>query len=177
LFQSRFPALRERMRLLWSHSSHVAAISHVLAKRYTRLKPDEAMLAGLVHDIGKLPIIAKAENFPKLATNEPALDGIIERLHPPLGKAILETWHFVPALTAVAAEHENLARDSERIDYTDVVIVANLHSYLGKEHPHAKADWSQVPALNKLGLDAEASVLMMEEAREEIRAIRKLLTD
>ena len=38
-----------RMREVWSRSSEVAGISHVLCKHYTKLRPDQATLAGLVH--------------------------------------------------------------------------------------------------------------------------------
>ncbi len=34
-------------------------------------------------------------------------------------------------------------------DYTDVVIVANLQSYHGTQHPHAQVDWKTVPAFGR----------------------------
>jgi putative nucleotidyltransferase with HDIG domain len=177
LFHTKYPTLRTRMGVLWNHSARVAAISHVLANRYTKLRPEEAMLAGLVHDIGKLPIIAKAEDYPELANDEAALDELMAKLHTVLGKVIAQTWRFSPEIVTAVAEHENLQRDSEKLDITDVVIVANLHSYAGKDHPLRAVDWSTVPAIKKLGLDPAASLSALEEARDEIAEIQRLLTE
>ena len=60
LFRTKHKILQHRMIDIWNHSAHVAAISHVLAKNFSTLKADDVMLAGLLHDIGKLPILAKA---------------------------------------------------------------------------------------------------------------------
>ena len=175
LFQTKSPVLKERMQRLWEHSTQVAAISHVLARKLTRLKPDEAMLSGLIHDVGVLPILVKAENSPALLENPALLDELITKLHASVGRLILEAWKFPPELVTVAAEHENLARISEAVDYTDVVTVANLHSYLGTKHPHASVKFSDVPAFTKLGLTPETSIAALEEAAGEMKEVKGLL--
>ena len=180
MFRSRHATLKQRLSHIWSHSVHVAAISYVLALRFTDLKAEEAMLAGLVHDIGKLPIVAKAEDHPELVHDPETLDELSARLHPTLGKLILQTWHFAPEFVRVAAEHDNLQRRSETLDLTDIVTVANLHSYTGNgkvaRNPHKNADWSTVPAFHKLGLDPLGSIDILKEARDEIGEIQRLLT-
>ena len=179
MFHTRFQPLRQRISELWSHSIHVAAISYVLALRFTDLKADEAMLAGLVHDIGKLPIIAKAEEHPDLAQDPRAIDTLNGRLHAVLGKLILQAWRFAPTFASVASEHDDLQRESPRLDLTDVVTVANLHSYTGgdkRRNPHAGVDWNEVPAFHKLGLDPLGSIDVLKEASEEIREIQRLLS-
>lgn len=177
LFHTNQKSLQVRMANIWNHSAHVAAISHVLAARYTDFQADEVMLTGLLHDIGKLPILAKARAIPSLQNkeNEKALDMVIERLHPALGKAILEAWKFPSHIVAAAAEHEQVNRNSKSLDYTDVVIVANLHSYIGKSAAK-KVDWTNVPAMKKLKLDPDMSIGVLEEAREEILEIQKVLS-
>lgn len=175
LFQTKSPALMERMQKLWEHSTQVAAISHVLARKFTRLKSDEAMLAGLIHDIGTLPILLKAETTPELLENMEALDQLIDKLHAPIGRLILEAWKFPPELVTVAAEHENLARLSDHVDYTDIVTVANLHSYLGSKHRHAQVKFTEVPAFTKLGLTPETSLSTLEEAAGEMKEVKSLL--
>lgn len=176
LFHTKHEVLKRRLMRVWNHSAHVAAISNVLANQFTTLKPDEAMLAGLVHDIGKLPLILKAEEIPELANDADAMDMLDEKLHHVLGKVIVQTWGFAPELVTAVAEHENLARDSATLDLTDIVTVANLLSYAGKQHRHTKANWSEVPAFKKIGLSPEDSIATLEEARDEIAEIVKLLT-
>jgi putative nucleotidyltransferase with HDIG domain len=176
LFHTKYQELRQRMSVLWNHSAHVAAISHVLASHFTNLRPEEAMLAGLVHDIGKLPIIAKAESMPGLIDKPEILDKLIDRLHTTIGKVITQSWRFSPELVEAVAEHENLERNSEKLDYADIVTVANLHSYAGKSHRLNQVRWSTVPAFKKLKLDPDTSVNVLEEAHDEIGEIQKLLS-
>jgi putative nucleotidyltransferase with HDIG domain len=175
LFQTNNATLKARMQKLWEHSTQVAAISHILASKLTRLKADEAMLAGLIHDIGALPILVKAETTPELMQNPALLDDLISKLHASIGRIILEAWKFPPELVAVAAEHENLSRISDQIDYTDVVTVANLHSYLGSKHPHASVKFTEVPAFTKLGLTPETSVSTLEAAAADMKEVKALL--
>lgn len=178
VFHTKYKILKNHMENLWLHSTHVAAISFVLAKTFTSLKPEEAMLGGLIHDIGELPILAYAEKYPLIANDEPTLNKIIEKIGPALGKTMLQTWKFSPQLVTVAAEREYLSRNSaEPVDYTDVVMIANLHCYIGAQHRLAKVNWSSIPAFNKLGLTPDQSIKTMHEAGEEILEIKKLLSD
>lgn len=177
LFHTKYQRLKERIAILWNHSVRVAAISHVLASKYTRFKPDEVMLAGLVHDIGKLPIIAKADDLPELVSNDKLMDELTFRLHAKLGKIIVDTWGFAPAMVTAVAEHENLQRDSEALDMTDIITIANLLSYAGKEHRLTQTDWTTIPAFEKLGISPEDSIETLTEAREEISEIVSLLSN
>ena len=175
LYQTKSNILKKRMQRLWEHSTEVAAISHVLARKFTKLKADEAMLGGLLHDIGVLPILVKAEGIPELATNDVALEEVITKLHSSIGRIILEAWKFPAELVAVAAQHEDLMRNSEKVDYVDVVVVANLHSYVGSKHRHAGGNWSGIPAFAKLNLTPEESIQALEEAKEAMAEMKSLL--
>lgn len=177
LYQGQSALVKARLQAVWQHSTQVAAISHTLAAHFTTLKPDEAMLGGLTHDIGALPILTRAQKYPELLNDEVALNRIVATLHTQVGKAILEAWSFPPELVAVAAEHENLERNIDQpLDYADVVLVANLQSYIGANHPHAHEDWSAIPAFAKLGLSPEVNVVSMEETAEDVKEVQRILT-
>ena len=176
LFETRYPALQKRMKVLWEHSTKVAALSFVFARNLTKLEPDQAMLAGLIHDIGSLPIINRAEHYPVVANSEALLDDAIERLHPSVGKLVLQAWSFPEELVRVAAEHEKLDRQVQSADYADVVMAANIHAYIGrKDSRFARIDWAALPAFVRLGLDAEKSIALMDEARSEIAEMQGVL--
>lgn len=175
LFRAQSPEVARRLRDAWTHSVMVSAISHTLAKHYTTLDPGQALLAGLTHKIGHLPVLTKAEQYPELLGDHQALDAIVQRTHPEIGAAILEAWRFGPEVIHAVREHENLAYDSPRADYLDVVIVANLQSLIGTEHPLAQSDWSQVPAFGKLGLGPDCNVFEMEETAAEVEGARQAL--
>jgi putative nucleotidyltransferase with HDIG domain len=166
-----------RLRNLWEHNTSVAAISHALSSRFSRLKPDIAMLAGLVHDIGALPLLVQAEEIPELLENEALLDKVIHELHTEVGKDILQAWEFPEELVAVVAEHEDLTRESpgDGPDYVDIVQVANIQSYIGSNNPLASVDTSRIPAFKKLGLDPEVNVIDIEGVAEEVSEVQSTL--
>jgi HD-like signal output (HDOD) protein len=168
---------RQRLKALWAHSARVAALSYVIARRFTTLPPDQAMLGGLIHDIGVLPILRRAETYPQLANDAEALEEVIRHLHTIIGPFILDEWNFPPELVAVCSQHEDLWRsEGSAVNYVDVVTVANLHSYVGTQHPLTKSDWSKVPAFTRLGLTPEESLATLEAAREELQEIRGLFS-
>src|SRR5688572_14959607 len=51
---------------LWRTSAHVAAVSHAIARRFTSLNPDTALLAGLLHGVGKLYLLTRVARYPGL---------------------------------------------------------------------------------------------------------------
>ena len=172
MFQATSDATDKRLRKTWEHSTQVAAISHALAMQFTKLKPDQVLLAGLVHDIGVLPILTMAEDQPDLLQNEELLDSVIKKAHSSVGEAILQKWNFSDELIIVPAEHENLeyTHDGDA-NYVDVVIVANLESYSGSQHEHSDVDLSQVPAYKKLGLEPDSDVIDVEAVAEAKSAL------
>ena len=63
---ARTPAHRQMSMRLWEHTAHVAALSQVIARRVTRLDPDTAFFAGIIHEVGGFYLISRAEEFPGL---------------------------------------------------------------------------------------------------------------
>ncbi len=176
MFQATTDALDMRLRRLWEHSVQVAAIARVLANGVPGLQKDQAMLGGLIHDIGALPILVRAEDIPELLEDEQLLDRVIHNLHPQLGEKILKTWDFPDSLAAVAAQHENFERSAGGpADYVDLVTVANLQSYIGSEHPHTQLDWSTIPAFARIGIPADINVIEIEENQDELGEIEHIL--
>ena len=175
IFQPTTEVTDRLFRTFWEHSTEVAAISQALAGM-ARLKTDQAMFAGLVHDIGALPIIKYAEDIPELLDNPGVLDEIIRELHTTIGVALLSKWEFPQDIINVAAKHEDLTREHDGpADMVDVICVANLQSYIEKDHPLASVVWSTVPAFAKLGLDTEVSIIDMDGTGESIREIQEAL--
>ena len=168
MFQPTSNRLDKRLRELWEHSTEVAAICQVIASKTAGIKTDEAMLAGLIHDIGVLPILMKADENPALLQDNKTLDQLILNLHPRIGKAILESWEFPENLVAVAAEHENLNRNSQNgPDLVDVVQVANLQSYFETSKALDPLSRNKVLAFEKLGIDTGMSVTELDENSDE----------
>jgi len=175
MFQATNDMVDQRLRAVWEHSVQVAAISRALAGQVPGVEPEQAMLGGLLHDIGILPILYRAEERDELLDTPGLLDHLIESLHTRVGGAILKHWKFPEALVAVAAEHENLTRDhSGPADLVDVVQVANLQSRIDTDHVLSQADWSTIPAFHHLGLDVDVHEIELTDVAEEIDAVQQL---
>ncbi|HYE37805.1 HDOD domain-containing protein [Methylocaldum sp.] len=159
---------------IWQHSLNVAAVCRALALRARPLDSDQAMLAGLIHQIGKLPILTLAEKFPELLEDHSVLESHLDTLHPQIGKTIMETWGLPDSLSRAAWEYRNFERDSgSSPDYVDLVQVAYLESVMGtKAAP--EVDLSRVPAFTKLGLDPEIEVLEIEGVAVEVEEAQQL---
>jgi len=168
MFQATSRNLDKRLHDLWEHSTDVSAICQILSASQVNIKADEAMLAGLIHEVGILPILMKADEKPELIKNSAALDAVIEAIHPKIGAAILRSWKFPEALVTAVEEQQNLSRDSENgPDLADLVQVARLQSYMNTEKALSSEQLATIPAFKKLGVDTEISVVELDENSDE----------
>ncbi|MCG8518256.1 MAG: HDOD domain-containing protein [Pseudomonadales bacterium] len=174
MFQATSDMIDKRLRATWQSSTEVAGICHVLAQHYTRLKPDQATLAGLVHLIGVLPILRYVEDQ-DLQISSLMLDNVIEELHPRIGSLILKKWDFPAELQSVPEEYQNFQRQVPSADYADLVMVANLQRVAGSEHPSTELDWSTISAFDRLGLDPEIDMSEEEDLNAQMEAAMALL--
>lgn len=175
IFQATHPTTEKYMQHIWTQSTQVASIASAMASHFTKLKPDQAMLAGLVHYIGALPILTRAEEIPALVQDEAIFASLLDRLSGPIGTSIMKSWNFPDELIKVANEHSNYSYDSEKIDYVDVVIVAKLQNLAGTDHPDAQLDWNEIPSFCKLGLAGDSDVVEIEDVvMEEIEITQQL---
>ncbi len=165
MFQATSDVIDSKMRDVWNRSTEIAGICHVLCRHFTRLQPDQATLAGLVHQIGILPILTYAEASEALLKDSISLNHIIDRIHPVLGERILRAWDFPEQISAIPANYLDFGRQSKSVDYIDIVQVATLQIYADTQHPLAEVDWTTVDAFSKLGLDVREK---LEEDDEDL---------
>lgn len=175
MFQATSDMVDKRMRQIWSRSTEIAGICHVLCRHRTKLRPDQATLAGLVHRIGALPILTYAENHPELLSDSITLDNVIEALHAQIGDKILEKWDFPAELRKVPSQHLQFDRDAAAPDYADIVTVAVLQSYMGTEHNLAEVDYSTVKAFARLELDTDMRAEEGEDLSADMEAAMAML--
>ena len=175
MFQATSDVVDKKMREVWNKSTEIAGICHVLCKHYTRLLPDQATLAGLVSQIGILPILTYAEDHSELLADSISLNHVIEAIHPIIGDKILRTWDFPEPIACIPSQFLDFQRNSAKVDYVDIVQVAMLQSYLGSEHPYTKLDWSTIPAFAKLGLDPNVDMKEDEDLSDAMEAAMSML--
>ncbi len=165
---------RKRLREIWKDAARIAAISFALAQHLDNPNPDEALMAGLLHNVGKLYILMHAAEFEDFIDSEEALDEVVENWHGQIGRAIIEGWEFSDAMAAAAADHMDLDRAVYGPpDLTDVVTVAWLMT-----HPAANDDdvnSKPVRAFSRIGLDKEKRMKIVDDSQADIDALTSAL--
>ncbi|AKZ63310.1 histidine kinase [Herbaspirillum hiltneri N3] len=58
--------MRVKAAQLWEHTANVAALAQVIALKMTRLDPETAMFAGIVHEVGGFYLLSRTDEFPGL---------------------------------------------------------------------------------------------------------------
>ncbi len=169
-------AVKPYLAELWLHSTKVAALAYLLAKRAPKINSDEAFLAGLVHEIGKLYVLMRVQDDLVLFDSEESVQEIMHAWHANIGRAIVESWGFSEDLALAVGDHEK--HDLEGggpPTLTDVVSVANLLANNENSEPSDRVDLNEVFACHRLGLNAETCAEIIQSSEDEIQALHKAL--
>ena len=161
---------------LWQHGAHVGALSHVVAKRFTQVNADTALLAGLLQGVGKLYLLTRAVRYPGLLADAGAYHPIVAAWHGRVAQAILRNWEMDEAVIEAVADAENLDREHQgTTDLTDVLSVGNTLATLG---PAPCADdmlFLGMPAARRMKLDANSCGAALAESHQQISSLRQAL--
>ena len=175
MFQSTSAVLDKKFRSVWNTSVDVAAICHMMSVSMNDISKEQALLAGLVHNIGALPILMIAENDDDLFHDVEALNAIVSELQGPVGEMILKSWNFSDSLIEVVKlSHDFTYSDDSGANLVDLVQVSLLQGGFVTDQD-VPEDWSQVPAFSKLGMDSEVNIIHIEGNKECIEDARQTL--
>ena len=173
---NKLAGLEHHLNDLWQRSTVVAAFAYVLARNCTKVNPDEAMLTGMMHGIGKLYVLTRVIDHPELFANPPMLNQIISEWHTSIGKAILENWDFSEAMAQAVGDQADFSRTEDGPpDLTDVVAVAILMASHAGDSSGLEAALSDLPAARRLGLDEAKTQAVMSESAAEVTALSQAL--
>lgn len=167
--------ISKELEALWQEATTVAALAYAVAAR-TDVNADESMLAGLLHNVGKIYILARAHKYPFFKDPQ-TLQQLLRDWHANVGKAIVENWGFPEHIAAAIGEHENIDRVNEDRDVTDVLTVAVMMATFFGHEADLELNMQGVKSFWRLGLDNEKCVHVMRDCAEEINALRSALGD
>ena len=175
LYTPTSPLIKKRMKTYYHHSIRVGVICHALTKKIKGFDPEQAFLAGLMHDIGIVPILIRADKHDEIKNNAELLDKLIHSLKTKAGAMLLKQWSFEDELITVVQDAENWQRDVIKADYCDVVQVAQLHcEMIGGRKLDAPA-LAELPAFGRLDLGDINPMLIIAQAKQEMREVIHLL--
>jgi HD-like signal output (HDOD) protein len=172
VFEVDSPQLRSAANHEWQHSVAVSAAAHAIALRTDDLDPERALLAGLMHRVGVIPILSFLQKKGTHAARD-ALALILKRLTGPVSVLVISFWDMGADMQAVAEEWEDWDRmPEEGADYCDAVQVAVRYCMEITGVQTDAPPVEELPAYVRLGLD---SVEDRDEMLEEIEASIKVM--
>ena len=172
-----YTGVGEALGELWQQSTHVAAMSHVVAKRFTQINADTALLAGLLQGVGKLYLLTRAVRYPSLLADRGAYQRLVAEWHARLTRAILHNWELSEELIEAVGDAENPQREHEgATDLTDVLAVADALAGLGVDPLAEQMLFLDMPAARRMKLDAESCSAALAESAAAIASLRQALS-
>jgi HD-like signal output (HDOD) protein len=160
---------------LWEHTAHVAALCRVLARKIARSNGDEAMFAGLVHDIGVFYLMSRAAGFPEVTADKPALYDLLVNWHDSIGHALLSALGLPESVLVAVQEHENDREIVEIKTLPDVLYVANKIANRVCSWRDPEFDSGVDTSMLEAFFDAETLAEIIDESEEEVHSLKAAL--
>lgn len=171
----KLDSVRTQLKALWRRSVHVASLCYVVARNFTDLDPDEALFIGLMHGIGELYMLVRADERPDLFCDAAELKAASDRWGPSIGSMIVEGWGFSSEVSEAIASGGDPGRSHEGpIDQADVLIIAGLlfeFATSGDDRPGV----DQAPAWRQLQLETSVLVDVLRKSDELILSLCRAL--
>jgi HD-like signal output (HDOD) protein len=118
---------KETSTRLWNHSVSAACAAFVIAKRLTRINPDEAMLAGLVHDLGAFFLLYRFAQYEELRIRPVSAIHLVARWHESIGHSLLLALGIPDEIVESVIDHDDKRVPPDTpAGLADVVYVSNV---------------------------------------------------
>jgi HD-like signal output (HDOD) protein len=141
-----------------------------------KINGDEAMFAGLVHDLGVFYLMSRAANFPELIADKTELHGLLAGWHDSIGHALLSALGSPESVLVAVQEHENDRPIKEITTLPNVLYSANTiakRGGFGWRDPELDGT-IDTTVLDTL-FDAQELAAIIGESREEVLSLKAAL--
>lgn len=160
-------------RQTWEYSVQVAAISRVLARHLGRVKPDEAMLTGLVHNIGVFYLMYRAAEYPEYRNDEAAMIELLSGWHEGIGESLLH-------ILGVPSQITDAVRDQSQMRNVETPCTLGDILFFAKQLAESKPEWQASESADTDAASDEENRLryadLLHEAEEDILDLRAALS-
>ncbi len=114
-------------KALWGHSIRTAAATRLLAQTYTRINPDQALLAGLVHDLGAFYMLYRAAQYEELRVRPGTVKHVMLQWHEGIGVSLLSALGLPEDIVNAVTDHDQPRSLPDPLrTLGDLVYVGNL---------------------------------------------------
>jgi HD-like signal output (HDOD) protein len=173
---SEYRHLEKQLDGLWKNSVQIAAMCHVIARRFSSLNGDTALLAGLMHNVGRIYILTRASKYPTLTSDPLTFNSIVRDWHANVAKALLENWKVADEIVDAVAGYEDLDREARGpVTLTDVLSLAMLLERNRNGTEMNVPDEGLIKGLKRMQLQVRDCHAVLDESAEEIAALKSAL--
>ncbi|MDH3223855.1 MAG: HDOD domain-containing protein [Gemmatimonadota bacterium] len=165
------------LETLWDHSVTTAFASRTIARRMGE-RAEQAFLAGLLHDCGKVLVLTAIDHLESRGLNVKLSPAVIHELmcslHAELGHRVLVEWGLPEDVAEVALKHPTFSPGGD--DLLLAVQAANLITKKLGFHldPDPEMDVLEQPVIDELGLDDVTIATMMIDMEDHLEEMKNL---
>lgn len=176
LYIGKERVLQQMFRARWNAARERAAYSALLAQHSALAEADDAILAGLLQDVGSLPLLAELERWPEYPREPEALQKLCEQLSGDIGAVIMTVWKLPTVVIECSRQRNHWDREHQGpADLADLVQVAEQ-----LRNPALAGDaLAELPAFRRLSSTCPALQLAIPQLRDrfagEVQLWQRLL--
>jgi HD-like signal output (HDOD) protein len=132
LFVSKSVVIKKQMDKVWAQTLELTAFALTVMQeynsnfKYTDVNFDTMTLAGLLHNIGALPILTEAEKQLDIFGNEQFINETIAAISSPISVNIMRSWGFGEELIQVAEHWQTTEFEAKHPSYLDFIRIAAI---------------------------------------------------
>jgi HD-like signal output (HDOD) protein len=173
--EPKLRSIAQPLSELWKNSIAVASLCQVIAMR-TKVNPDEAFLAGLLHGIGRLYILVQAVASSNRVRQELSAPEFVADWHPSIGKAVLENWQVDEAIAQAVNDQADVDRTARRDpDLTDVLIVSIFLAKVLVENTPRVIRVGDFESFRRVGLSAGDCAVILRQSEYQLASLQEAL--
>ena len=167
--------LRPQLHELWRKGTLVASIAYVLARETKAANPDEALVAGLMHNIGSLYIAVRAYQHGGALGTDDAATVLLNKGHPRIAAAILGHWKFAPTIVSAVGNQNASDRAVAGTDRLNDVLFAAVALVPCVYRALLGATITAAPPFERLGLHAADCKRLLTATAQQIKSLHTAL--
>jgi HD-like signal output (HDOD) protein len=161
---------------IWTFSARHAAMSYALAKRCGRADADEALLAGMLHAVGRLFVLTRMGQFSVLLADADRSQEILKAWHARASRSLLQRWDLAPEVLDAACDFENpSSAGTPRLG--DVLFAARQLMDLHGADELTQSAVLSGPLFRRLGFDVAGAREVLQASIEEVDSLLAALSD
>jgi len=173
LLAEKHQSIAGQLREIWERSTRFASASFAIAQQSDDVNEETAFMCGLLHEIGKLYMLTKAQSFPDFLGDDHSIEEVLNSWHSQVGRCIVESWGFSQEIVESMDSAEFLEeRTHVSPALVDVVYVAKC--LLGTDE-ESWPDQIVKPSFQKLGLDEAVLKQVAVSYKEKLTSVHQFL--